>query len=114
MIESTTIFVYGCSNIFLERLAGAGGAWSHGDLEHVSIAFMFIGGGLVSNRVEVNPSSFVNVSTDCSHEVGNTFRVQKDSRLAQLLNSHTSDNSIKLSYYFNSWTSSPQELWHVV
>ncbi|KAH0609596.1 uncharacterized protein H6S33_013082 [Morchella sextelata] len=46
MIESTTIFVYGCSNIFLERLAGAGGAWSHGDLEHVSIAFMFIGGGL--------------------------------------------------------------------
>lgn len=112
MIESTTIFVYGCSNIFLERLAGAGGAWSHGDLEHVSIAFMFIGGGLVSNRVERNPSSFVN--TDYSRKVGNTFRVQKDSRLTQLLNNHTSDNSIKLPYYFNPWTSSPQELWHVV
>lgn len=51
MVESTVIFVYGCSNVFLERLAGAGGAWSHGDLEHVSIAFMFIGGGLVSINV---------------------------------------------------------------
>lgn len=37
--------------MFLERLAGAGGAWSHGDLEHASIAFMFIGGGLVSINV---------------------------------------------------------------
>jgi hypothetical protein len=48
MLESAVMFVYGCSNVFLEHLAGAGGAWSHGDLEHVSIAFMFIGGGLVS------------------------------------------------------------------
>lgn len=51
MIESLVIFTYGCSNVFLERLAGAGGAWSHGDLEHASIAFMFIGGGLVSINV---------------------------------------------------------------
>ncbi|KAG0128450.1 hypothetical protein HOY82DRAFT_489195 [Tuber indicum] len=52
MIESTVIFTYGASNVFLEHLAGRGGAWSHGDLEHVSIAFMFFGAGLCGMLVE--------------------------------------------------------------
>ncbi|PWW74944.1 hypothetical protein C7212DRAFT_358750 [Tuber magnatum] len=52
MIESSVIFTYGVSNVFLEHLAGRGGAWSHGDLEHVSIAFMFFGAGLCGTLVE--------------------------------------------------------------
>ncbi|CUS08126.1 unnamed protein product [Tuber aestivum] len=52
MVESSVIFAYGVSNVFLERLAGRGGAWSHGDLEHVSIAFMFFGAGLCGMLVE--------------------------------------------------------------
>ena len=45
-IESFLIFFYGSTNIFLEHLAGNGGAWTAKDLQHVSIAFMFIGTGL--------------------------------------------------------------------
>lgn len=41
------IFFYGSTNIFLEHLGNNdGGKWSHKDLQHVSIAFMFFGGGL--------------------------------------------------------------------
>lgn len=45
-IESFHIFFYGSTNVFLEHLAGSGGAWTAKDLQHVSIAFMFIGTGL--------------------------------------------------------------------
>ncbi|CAI4056779.1 Tvs1p SKDI_03G1230 [Saccharomyces kudriavzevii IFO 1802] len=45
-IESFLIFFYGSTNVFLEHLAGSGGAWTAKDLQHVSIAFMFIGTGL--------------------------------------------------------------------
>lgn len=48
--ESALIFFYGCTNIFLEHLGGAGGPWSSQDLEHVSITVLFIGGGLVSRE----------------------------------------------------------------
>jgi hypothetical protein len=34
--------------VFLEHLAAWGSEWSAQDLEHLSITFMFIGGGLVS------------------------------------------------------------------
>lgn len=44
--ESLVIFLYGASNVFLEHLAGWGGAWTATDLEHVSISIMFFGGGL--------------------------------------------------------------------
>ncbi|OJJ40305.1 hypothetical protein ASPWEDRAFT_102709 [Aspergillus wentii DTO 134E9] len=44
--ESFVIFLYGITNVFLEHLSGAGGAWSATDLEHVSITIMFFGGGL--------------------------------------------------------------------
>ncbi|KAK9467968.1 hypothetical protein V1512DRAFT_260466 [Lipomyces arxii] len=46
MVESGLIFFYGITNVFMEHLANPGGAWSHKDLQHVSIAFMYIGGGL--------------------------------------------------------------------
>lgn len=44
--ESFLIFFYGSTNIFLEHLASPGGAWDVKDLQHVSIAFMYIGAGL--------------------------------------------------------------------
>ena len=44
--ESSVIFTYGITNVFLEHLAGAGKEWSSTDLEHVSISIMFLGGGL--------------------------------------------------------------------
>ncbi|KAA8915878.1 hypothetical protein TRICI_001971 [Trichomonascus ciferrii] len=45
-VESLLIFIYGTTNVFLERLANEDGVWHHKDLQHASIAFMFIGGGL--------------------------------------------------------------------
>ncbi|KAL4868556.1 hypothetical protein BDV12DRAFT_169304 [Aspergillus spectabilis] len=44
--ESAVIFSYGVSNVFLEHLTSWGGAWTATDFEHVSIAIMFLGGGL--------------------------------------------------------------------
>ncbi len=44
--ESFLIFFYGTTNVFLEHLASPGGAWVAKDLQHVSIAFMYIGSGL--------------------------------------------------------------------
>lgn len=44
--ESFMIFFYGTTNVFLEHLASPGGAWTPKDLQHVSIAFMYIGSGL--------------------------------------------------------------------
>lgn len=43
--ESFLICFYGCTNIFMEHLANPGGEWSAKDLEHASIAFIFIGCG---------------------------------------------------------------------
>ncbi|KAL2811078.1 hypothetical protein BJX63DRAFT_422569 [Aspergillus granulosus] len=44
--ESAVIFSYGVSNVFLEHLGAWGKAWTATDFEHVSIAIMFLGGGL--------------------------------------------------------------------
>lgn len=44
--QSFLIFFYGSTNVFLEHLGNNDGKWSHKDLQHVSIAFMFFGGGL--------------------------------------------------------------------
>lgn len=46
MVESSLILFYGCTNIFLEHLSNAGGEWSAKDLQHASIAFIYIGCGL--------------------------------------------------------------------
>ncbi|KAI9723579.1 MAG: hypothetical protein M1812_000879 [Candelaria pacifica] len=51
-VESLVIFIYGSSNVFLEHLAGWGGAWTAQDLEHVSISVMFLGGGLCGMLIE--------------------------------------------------------------
>lgn len=45
-LECFLIFFYGSTNVFLEHLANPGGEWSAKDLEHASIAFIFIGCGL--------------------------------------------------------------------
>ena len=51
-VESSVIFLYGASNIWLEHLAAWGDAWSAQDFEHVSISIMFFGGGLCGMLVE--------------------------------------------------------------
>ncbi|CAG9956121.1 unnamed protein product [Clonostachys rosea f. rosea IK726] len=50
--ESFLIFFYGSTNIFMEHLGGAGGAWSAQDLEHLAITVLFIGGGLCGMLIE--------------------------------------------------------------
>ncbi|CAA9962038.1 Integral membrane protein [Pyrenophora teres f. maculata] len=50
--ESFVIWLYGCTNVFLEHLAAWGGAWTAQDLEHVSISIMFFGGGLLGMCIE--------------------------------------------------------------
>lgn len=52
-IESGLILFYGSTNVFLEHLAGAGGPWTAKDLQHVSIAFMYIGTGLCGVLTEI-------------------------------------------------------------
>ncbi|KAI1619742.1 hypothetical protein EDD37DRAFT_570458 [Exophiala viscosa] len=51
-VESFVIWLYGCTNIFLEHLAAWGGEWTAQDLEHVSISIMFFGGGLCGMLIE--------------------------------------------------------------
>ncbi|KAG7878441.1 hypothetical protein KL937_003683 [Ogataea polymorpha] len=46
MVESSLILFYGSTNVFLEHLAAPGGPWTAKDLQHVSIAFLYIGAGL--------------------------------------------------------------------
>ncbi|ODQ82361.1 hypothetical protein BABINDRAFT_158974 [Babjeviella inositovora NRRL Y-12698] len=58
MIESSLILFYGATNVFMEHLASPGGAWSPKDLQHVSIAFLYIGGGLCGVITEVKLSQW--------------------------------------------------------
>ncbi|KZF18899.1 hypothetical protein L228DRAFT_234927 [Xylona heveae TC161] len=51
-VESSVIFFYGSTNVFLEHLANWGGEWAPSDLEHVAITIMFFGGGLLGMLVE--------------------------------------------------------------
>lgn len=50
--ESFVIWLYGCTNVFLEHLAAWGEAWAPQDLEHVSISVLFFGGGALGMLVE--------------------------------------------------------------
>lgn len=45
-VECFLVFFYGSTNIFMEHLGNTSGVWSPKDLQHASIAFMYIGGGL--------------------------------------------------------------------
>ncbi|KAG9245857.1 integral membrane protein-like protein [Calycina marina] len=51
-VESLLIFIYGCTNVFMEHLNAWGKAWTAQDLEHISITFMFFGGGLLGMLIE--------------------------------------------------------------
>ncbi|CCC70032.1 hypothetical protein NCAS_0D04510 [Naumovozyma castellii] len=74
-LESFLIFFYGITNVFLEHLAGAGGAWTPKDLQHVSIAFIYIGAGLCGLLVEVKLNQWrykhtiANIEEDENHKV---------------------------------------------
>lgn len=58
MIESSLILFYGCTNIFMEHLANPGGEWSTKDLQHASIAFIYIGCGLCGVLTEFKLASW--------------------------------------------------------
>ena len=51
-IECSLIFFYGSTNVFMEHLGNTTGEWSHKDLQHISIAFMYFGGGLCGLLIE--------------------------------------------------------------
>ncbi|KAF5099235.1 hypothetical protein D0Z00_001738 [Geotrichum galactomycetum] len=51
-IECALIFIYGSTNVFMEHLGNTTGEWSHKDLQHISIAFMYFGGGLCGLLIE--------------------------------------------------------------
>ena len=51
-MTSALLTLYGSINLFLEHLAGWGGSWTHSDLQHVSIAFLFLGGGVLGLLIE--------------------------------------------------------------
>lgn len=57
-MESSLILFYGSTNIFMEHLATPGEAWTAKDLQHVSIAFIFLGCGLCGVLVESKLSSW--------------------------------------------------------
>ncbi|CAK7893052.1 hypothetical protein CAAN1_01S12904 [[Candida] anglica] len=58
MVESSLILFYGCTNVFLEHLANPGGEWSAKDLQHASIAFIYIGAGLCGVITELKLKSW--------------------------------------------------------
>lgn len=51
-VESFVIWLYGASNVWLEHLTAWGQAWTATDIEHLSITFMFFGGGLLGMLIE--------------------------------------------------------------
>lgn len=58
MIESSLILFYGVTNVFLEHLSNPGGEWSAKDLQHASIAFIYIGCGLCGVLTEFKLASW--------------------------------------------------------
>lgn len=74
-LESFLIFFYGSTNVFLEHLSNPGGEWAAKDLQHVSIAFMYIGCGLCGLLAEYKLSDWryshvlkhTNISSDAIH-----------------------------------------------
>lgn len=79
MVESSLILFYGCTNIFLEHLANPGGEWSAKDLQHASIAFIFIGCGLCGVITESKLASWRYEKAMQSNEESSTSRVVKAS-----------------------------------
>ncbi|KAG7805869.1 hypothetical protein KL921_005182 [Ogataea angusta] len=74
MVESSLILFYGSTNIFLEHLAAPGGPWTAKDLQHVSIAFLYIGAGLCGVVAELKLADW---RLDKFYsQVGSDFEVQ--------------------------------------
>ena len=72
-VESLIIFLYGSTNMWLERLGKLTPEWSSTDLEHVSISIMFFGGGLVGRSSRSTSLTFADLtvgSAACSSSLG--------------------------------------------
>ncbi|KAH7085377.1 integral membrane protein [Paraphoma chrysanthemicola] len=72
--ESFVIWLYGCTNVFLEHLAAWGDEWTAQDLEHVSISVMFFGGGLLGMIIEsTKMRDLLNDTVASSHAHSNSL-----------------------------------------
>ncbi|CUM67535.1 uncharacterized protein PRCAT00005235001 [Priceomyces carsonii] len=58
MVECIMIFIYGSTNVFLEHLSNAGKPFSAKDLQHASLAFIFIGCGLCGVLTEIKSNQW--------------------------------------------------------
>lgn len=68
--ESFVIWLYGCSNVFLEHLNNAGKEFSHQDFEHISITVLFFGGGLLGMLIESSTiRKMLNTSVDLQQDM---------------------------------------------
>lgn len=90
MIESSLILFYGSTNIFLEHLANAGGEWSPKDLQHASIAFIFIGCGLcgVITELKLQDWRYEQAMADMEK-----YQYQGEEQNQQELQSNTNNNN---------------------
>ena len=73
--ESATMCFYGVTNVWLEHLSSTDGAWKPRDLEHVAIAFLFFGGGLVSLDIFLRKSIELIILGWNAHQLGFTARL---------------------------------------
>jgi len=60
-VESSLVFIYGITNVFLEHLNAWGSEWTAQDLEHLAITFLFIGGGLVGCHCDMKTLQLISV-----------------------------------------------------
>lgn len=78
LVESALILFYGATNVFMEHLSNPGGEFSAKDLQHVSIAFIFIGCGLCGVLLEKNLSDWrFHKATDNLSLVGSQDQVSR-------------------------------------
>lgn len=88
--ESFVIWLYGCTNVFLEHLAAWGSEWTAQDLEHVSISVLFFGGGLVSPL----PSILHSLARMLTYSTaGHDHRIDQDARTPQQRRRHRPERS---------------------
>ncbi|KAG7664064.1 uncharacterized protein J8A68_002388 [[Candida] subhashii] len=83
MLESSLILFYGSTNIFLEHLANPGGEWSPKDLQHASIAFIFIGCGLcgVLCEIKLNDWRFEQAKQNLTKSNQDTQSITNDTKI---------------------------------
>ncbi|KAK6461405.1 hypothetical protein DFJ63DRAFT_319679 [Scheffersomyces coipomensis] len=106
MIESSLILFYGSTNVFLEHLADAGQDWSPKDLQHVSIAFIYIGTGLCGVITELKLASWrYEKSIENLEKYEKVNSKSKDQKVQVHFNGNDSNHSSKKSKFLTKLSS---------